>query len=74
VHSLVVHFCAYCTLVWITPTLNFHMSPEIFLSFNEIFSLIVIVDLCIEFVGMILVCLHSELHMYNHKGSLLLLN
>jgi len=50
------------------------MSPEIFLSFNEIFSLIVIVDLCIEFIGMIMVCLHSELHMYNHKGPLLLLN
>ena len=67
-HCLVVHFYAYPTLVWITPTLNFHMSPEIFLSFSEIFSLIVIVDLCIEFIGMILICLHSKLHMYNHKG------
>ena len=57
-HCLVVHFCAYLTLVWITSTINFHMSPEMFLPISEIFSLIVIVDVCIEFIGMILVCLH----------------
>jgi len=40
----------------------------------KLFSLIVIVDLCIEFIGMILVCLNSELHIYNYKGLFMLLN